>query len=161
MHTSNLWHVQTRAVAPTFQIKEPTQKQNTTSKPDKNLLSLYFSCVFFFFKEVFGIIHNRSQALRENRLNASPLISFPIFFCSFDACQSSASRPERGLEGGCRVLPRGAMGPRCPRRLRLGPGGAPGSIAPLTHPTSPAGKRSPKAAPAPLPNLVVPLNVTL
>lgn len=160
MHTSNLWHVQTRAVAPTFQIKEPTQKQNTTSKPDKNLLSLYFSCVFFFLKKC--LVSSTTEAKPWGRTGWMHLHwSHFLFFCSFDACQSSASRPERGLEGGCRFLPRGAMGPRCPRCLCLGPGGAPGSIAPLTPPTSPAGKRSPKAAPAPSPNLVMPLNVTL
>lgn len=48
MHTSNLWHVPTLAVAPTFQVREKNQPQTKTPLANltKNLLSLYFSCAF-------------------------------------------------------------------------------------------------------------------
>lgn len=144
MHTSNLWHVQTRAVAPTFQIKEPTQKQNTTSKPDKNLLSLYFSCVLFFFKEVFGIIHNRSQALRENRLNASPLISFPIFL-QFWCMPELSIAPRKGTGGGMPGPAERRYGAKVPPPPAFGAWGSPREHCSTDTPNEPGRKMQPQS----------------
>lgn len=180
MQTSNLWHVQQLAVAPTFQVRENNQPQ--TKNLTKTLESFYFSCAFL---GSFIWYHPQLKPSPEGvQLYASPWLYLLFFlFCGIlELC--IAPRTELEVHPGTDL--------RCVTSTRVWTQGCAGiclSLSQMQHPlelstlghsagmqespwgcqarsadlpqTNPAEKGSPTGVPPPLPNLLVPFYITL
>lgn len=125
MQTSNLWHVQQLAVAPTFQVRENNQPQ--TKNLTKTLESFYFSCAFL---GSFIWYHPQLKPSPEGvQLYASPWLYLLFFlFCGIlELC--IAPRPELEVHPGTDL--------RCVTSTRVWTQGCAGiclSLSQMQHP---------------------------